>query len=76
MDSFVRIGDRDRDIQFQQNFAEARMPMIGPTREDVFGPADSRQIGAIGDGRRRSSPGIDSAVSWSTLARIYALKNI
>lgn len=61
MDSFVRIGDRDRDIQFQQNFAETRTPLVGPTREDVFGPADKRQIGAIGDGRRRSSPGIDSA---------------
>ncbi|KAF4604516.1 hypothetical protein EYR40_003290 [Pleurotus pulmonarius] len=60
MDSFVRLGDRDRDIQFQQNFAEARVPLVGPTREDVFGP-DKRQIGAIGDGRRRSSPGIDSA---------------
>ncbi|KAL0952147.1 hypothetical protein HGRIS_008764 [Hohenbuehelia grisea] len=53
MDSLTRVVDGDP----QQNVnVDNQLPV---TREDVFGSSDKKQVGAIGDGRKKNSPNID-----------------
>jgi hypothetical protein len=60
LDTFSRVAERDLDRQGQAR----PQPLV--RREDVFGPEPlrSRDIGAIGDGRKKNSPGFEDVVSF------------
>ncbi len=62
LDSFSRVAEKEVQQQPSRSMqvSSQTMPMI--TREDVFGPAPgvwsttAKEIGAIGDGRKKNSP--------------------
>lgn len=57
LDSFSRVAERELDRQARPQ------PLV--RREDVFGSEPrSRDIGAIGDGRKKNSPGFEDVVSF------------
>ena len=58
LDTFSKAAELQSDLY---PFFEAR----NVTREDIFGPAtqkNTREIGAIGDGRKKNSPDYDNTV--------------
>ena len=60
LDSFSRVAEREFDLRSRLE------PVL--RREDVFGPVPSapsrsRDVGAIGDGRKKNSPVFDDSVS-------------
>jgi hypothetical protein len=63
LDNFSRAAELQSDLC---PFFEARNPTAQPivSREDVFGPTQkfTREIGAIGDGRKKNSPDQDDKV--------------
>lgn len=62
LDSFSRVAERDSEMQnCPDNRNATNLPIV--SREDVFGPT-SRHIGAIGDGRKKNSPGYDDSVCF------------
>ncbi|KAF8640907.1 hypothetical protein AX17_000555 [Amanita inopinata Kibby_2008] len=65
LDSFSRVAERDFEVFHSQEHRNPNsLPLI--SREDVFGPssnltnARSRDVGAIGDGRKKNSPDFDN----------------
>jgi hypothetical protein len=63
LESFSRAAELQSDLY---PLCEPRIPTVQPivSRDDVFGPVQetTREIGAIGDGRKKNSPGHDDAV--------------
>ncbi|KAF8346084.1 armadillo-type protein [Amanita rubescens] len=63
LDSFSRVVERDSEV-FQPLEAK-NVPLI--SREDIFGPSENpnnarpKDVGAIGDGRKKNSPDFDSS---------------
>ncbi|KAJ8503376.1 hypothetical protein ONZ45_g10912 [Pleurotus djamor] len=55
MDAFSRTFERDVQDTAPASF-DHRNPLLGPTREDVFGQVEKKLVGAIGDGRKKASP--------------------
>lgn len=70
LDSFSRVAEREAD---QYPRPDPRNGALGPVigHEDVFGPSphppkrNSREIGAIGDGRKKNSPDYENTVRAS-----------
>lgn len=60
LDSFSRVAEREFDLR------TCFEPVV--RREDVFGPVVARpkDVGAIGDGRKKNSPVLDDTVSGFT----------
>jgi hypothetical protein len=58
LDSFSRVAEREVERHIRPQ------PLV--RREDVFGPepSRSRDVGAIGDGRKKNSPGYEDIVSF------------
>lgn len=68
LDSFSRVAEREFDLK---NRFQAETPAV--RREDVFGPvpaARPKDVGAIGDGRKKNSPGFDDTVKGFLYMRI------
>ncbi|KAF8633565.1 hypothetical protein AX15_001363 [Amanita polypyramis BW_CC] len=66
LDSFSRVVERDAEVfQSQETKNPIGIPLI--SREDVFGPSGNlnsarpKDVGAIGDGRKKNSPDFDSS---------------
>ncbi|KAK2462882.1 hypothetical protein APHAL10511_005080 [Amanita phalloides] len=66
LDSFSRVVDRDAEVfQYQEFRNPNSVPLI--SREDIFGPSGNlnnarlKDIGAIGDGRKKNSPDFDNS---------------
>jgi pumilio RNA-binding family len=59
LDTFSRVAEREVECQ------PPPQPLV--RREDVFGPepSRSREVGAIGDGRKKISPGFEDNVSFA-----------
>ena len=67
LDSFSRIMDRGAEnFQTQEVKNPNSVPLI--SREDIFGPSGNlnharpKDVGAIGDGRKKNSPDFDNSV--------------
>lgn len=67
LDSFSRVAERDSELCDRPDAHHTvTLPVIG--REDVFGPAPAlstaraRDVGAIGDGRKKHSPDFEDTV--------------
>ena len=75
LDSFSRVAERETDQNVLQDARNATLQYI-INREDVFGPPQppqtqkpsAREIGAIGDGRKKNSPEYGDSVSLFSLA--------
>lgn len=60
LDSFSRVAEREFGGHGRGD--QSRYPVV--RREDVFGPVPPlRDVGAIGDGRKKNSPEFDDGVS-------------
>ena len=75
LDSFSRVVERDSE-NFQPLEAK-NVPLI--SREDIFGPSENpnnarpKDVGAIGDGRKKNSPDFDSSVRRPSFFPAYTL---
>ena len=76
LDSFSRVVQRDAEVL--QPLETKNVPLI--SREDIFGPSENpnlntrpKDVGAIGDGRKKNSPDFDNSVGCSLFFPAYTL---